>query len=69
MMTMTAILFPPHFGYDLTLLTQVRIAEFFGVSDAMIVARGSRRSWLAQQEEEEDVLEMMKKRAEESFEE
>ena len=70
---MIAILFPPHFCYDLTPLTQVRIAEFFGVSEAMIAARGCRRSWLVEQEEEEeeeeDALEMMKKRAEESFEE
>jgi hypothetical protein len=70
MMAMITILFPPHFCDDLTPLTQVRIAEFFGVSEAMIAARGCRRSWLVEQEEEEeDALEIMKKRAEESFEE
>ena len=51
--------------HEITPVTQARIAEYFGVSDALITSRGGRK-WGC---DREDVVEAMKKRAEESHEE
>jgi hypothetical protein len=50
-------------------LMQSRIAEYFGVSESMILARGRRRRHVLDEDVEGNIVEDMKKMANETYDE